>query len=131
MTAIDNSHVRPPGVSDADVYAAGLMSEAFERIERARGALYDAHQLIGGADNSLDEVVSALRAAERDDLADELGRQLIGIDVIEGRWTFQLIEEFDDEFFATWRDWEQRVRDELTAGRRHLFEADLKAKRQA
>lgn len=131
MPTTDDQHVRPPNVSDADVYAAGLMSEAFERIERARGALYDAHQLIGGADNSLNDVISALREAQRDDLADDLARQLVGIDVIEGRWTFQLMEEFDEGFYATWRSWEQRIRRQLTAGRRHLFEAELKAKRQS
>jgi len=41
VESIDEEHARPPGASDALVAAAGAMSEAFERVERARGALYD------------------------------------------------------------------------------------------
>lgn len=63
MTAVDDDQTRPDGVSDSAVRAAGLMSEALERVERARGALYTAHQLIGGADGALDEVEDALSKA--------------------------------------------------------------------
>lgn len=115
---------------DPDVQASGLMGEAFERIERARGALYDLHQLIGGADNQLDDVVAQLRKGGHDDLADELQRDLVGIDVLEGRWTFQVVEEFEDGFYARWRDFEQRVRDTCVGGRRHVLEAQLKKERQ-
>ncbi len=123
-------HDRPAGVSDEAVRAAGLMSEAFERIERARGALYDAHQLIGGADGSLDDVIDALEKAGRPELAAGLSRELVGIDTLAGRWTFQIVEEFDAGFYARWRAAEAHIRDELTAGRRHVYEAELKAKRQ-
>ena len=117
-------------VTDPDIKAAGLMSEAFERIERARGALYDMHQLIGGADNQLDEVVDALRKAGHDQLADDLQRELVGIDVLEGRWTYQVVEEFDDGYYATWQALERRVRDATVGGRRHAMEARMKAERQ-
>lgn len=123
-------HDRPAGVSDEAVRAAGLMSEAFERVERARGALYDAHQLIGGADGSLDDVIDALQKADRPELADRV-RELVGIDTLAGRWTFEIVEEFDAGFYARWRAAEGHVRDELTAGRRHVYEAELKAKRQS
>jgi hypothetical protein len=118
-------------VTDHDVQAAGLMGEAFEKVERARGALYDLHQLIGGADNALDEVVTELRAGGHDQLADELQRDLIGIDVLEGRWTFQVVEEFDDGFYARWRSFEQRVRDTTVGGQRHVLEAQMKKERQS
>ncbi len=61
MDGVDEAHSRPDGTSDDLVEAAGLFSEALERIERARGALYDFHQLIGGADAKLDDVVAKLR----------------------------------------------------------------------
>ncbi len=47
--AVDADHSRPEGASDELVAAVGALSEAFERIERARGALYTFHQLTGGA----------------------------------------------------------------------------------
>ena len=41
---------RPDGVSDATVEAVGKTSEASEYLIRARGALYEFHQLMGHAD---------------------------------------------------------------------------------
>ncbi len=57
-------------------------------------------------------------------------RELVGLDVLEGRWTFQIVEEFDAGYYARWRELEQRVRDATVAGRRHVFEAEMKADRQ-
>jgi len=124
-------HERPAGVGDGAVRAAGLMGEAFEKVERARGALYDLHQLIGGADGSLDDVVEALSACGQRDLADRIRRELIGLDVLEGRWTFQIVEEFDDGYYAAWRKLERAVRDATVGGRRHVLEAEMKADRQS
>jgi hypothetical protein len=107
------------------------MSEALERVERARGALYELHQLVGGADGQLDAVMTELRAAGRDELADQLAQELAGIDVLEGRWTFQVVEEFDGGFYACWKEWEQRVREATVGGRRHVLEAEMKQQRQA
>jgi hypothetical protein len=124
-------HDRPPGASDDAVAAAGHMSEALETLERARGHLYSFHQLIGEADFALDEVLARLRAAGAEDLAGELERELVGRNVLEGRWTFQVVEEFDDGYWSVFRDYERRVRDAMTSGNRHVQEAELKARRRA
>ena len=121
---------RPDATSDIAVRASGIMSEALERIERARGALYDAHQLIGGADAALDDVIELLHEAGHDATADAMQQDLVGKDVIEDRWTYQLVEEFDDGFYAAWQRWEKRIRDELTGGRRHVQEAEMKLRRR-
>ena len=125
------SHDRPPGASDDAVAAATHMSEALETLERARGHLYSFHQLIGEADFALDDVLARLRAAGAKDLAAELERELVGRNVLEGRWTFQVVEEFDDGYWSVFRDYERRVRDAMTSGRRHVHEAELKARRRA
>ncbi len=130
IPSVDPAHRRPEGTSDDLVAAAGKMSEALERIERARGALYDLHQLTGGADAMLDEVVDLLRAEGRDELADRVQDELVGLNVVSGRWTFQLVEEFDDGYYATWRDVERAVREGTTGGRRHVFEAEMKERRR-
>jgi hypothetical protein len=124
-------HDRPPGASDDAVAAAGHMSEALETLERARGHLYSFHQLIGEADFALDEVLAKLRAAGAKNLAAELERELVGRNVLEGRWTFQVVEEFDDGYWSVFRDYERRVRDAMTSGNRHVYEAELKARRRA
>jgi hypothetical protein len=120
-------------VNDDDqraVTAAGAMTEALETLERARGHLYSFHQLVGEADFKLDEVLDGLRELGRTDLADQLQRELVGRDVLPGRWTFQVMEEFDDGYYAVFRAQEQAIRDALTDGRRHVLEAQMKAERQ-
>ncbi|MHA6785035.1 hypothetical protein ACVGOW_29185 [Pseudonocardia saturnea] len=130
MEPLDDTHARPAGASDALVAAAGTLSEALERIERARGALYEFHQLTGGADAQLDEVVDGLRAEGHADLADRIGEELIGRNAIDGRWTFQIVEEFDDGYYATWRELERAVREQTMGGRRHVLEAEMKQRRR-
>jgi hypothetical protein len=130
MRSLDEEHARPEGATDELVAAVGALSEAFERLERARGALYTFHQLIGGADAQLDDVVEGLRGVGRADLADRIDEELIGRNAIEGRWTFQIVEEFDDGYFAAFREIERTVREETMAGRRHVLEAEMKARRR-
>ena len=125
-----DEHTRPDGVDDDAVTAAGKMTEALETLERARGHLYSFHQLVGEADFKLDEVLDGLRELGQNDLADQLQRELVGRDVLPGRWTFQIMEEFDDGYYSVFRAQEKAVRDALTDGRRHVLEARMKAERQ-
>jgi len=117
-------------MSDDAIEAAGKMTEALETLERARGHLYSFHQLIGSADFKLDEALAPLRR-EHPALAEEIERELVGRNVIEGRWTFEVVEAFDDHYYDVFRDYERRVRDALVGGRRHVHEAELKARRKA
>ena len=56
---------------------------------------------------------------------------LVGRNVLYGRWTFQIVEEFDDSYWSLFRDHERRVREELQNGARHVFEAEMKEKRRS
>jgi hypothetical protein len=117
------------GVDAATVDAVGKLSEAFETIEVARGHLYAFHQLSGRADFHLGDAVDLLRKAGHDDLADRLDRDLVGRNVLSGRWTFQLVEEYDEDYYALFRQAERDSR-ALTAGQQHLYEARLKRDRR-
>lgn len=130
MSALDDAHARPEGVSDATVEAVGKVSEALEYVERARGHLYSFHQLMGHTDLLLGEASDALRDAGHRDVADRLTEDMVGRNVIRGRWTFQVVEEFDDDYWSLLREHEKRVRDELLAGKRHVFEAEMKEDRR-
>ena len=127
---MDDKHERPDGVADDAVAAAGKLSEALETLERARGHLYSFHQLLGATDLKLDEVLELLRGQGQHVLADELQRDLVGRNVLAGRWTFQVIEEFDDDYWSVFREHERAVRDALVGGRRHVYEAEMKARRR-
>jgi len=118
-------------LTDPHVVASGKVSEALEWVERARGRLYDFHQLIGHADLLLDEAVAALEACGRVAEADVLRTEIVGRNVVEGRWTFQLVEEFNDLYYDPFVDVERRVRDALVGGRRHVLEAATKEQRRS
>ncbi|MBJ8338903.1 hypothetical protein JGU71_08405 [Antrihabitans sp. YC3-6] len=126
----NEQHVRPDGVTDETVAAVGKVSEALETIERARGHLYDFHQLTGHADLLLGEAADALEEAGHAATAQQLRDELVGRNVVEGRWTFQLVEEFDDGYWSAFREADKRIRDELQGGKRHLFEAEMKESRR-
>jgi hypothetical protein len=127
---LDTAHARPEQATDAEVEAAGTISEALEKVERARGHLYSFHQLIGAADLRFGEGVDQLSASGHQALADRLRDELVGLNVIAGHWTFQMVEDFDSGYWTTARDLDRAVRDELTGGRRHVFEAEMKQRRR-
>jgi hypothetical protein len=120
---------RPDGMSEETVAALGKVSEALEAVEHARGLLYNFHRLSGTADLTLQEGVAGLRAAGHLAVADEIERVLVGRDVIPGRWTFQIVEAYDAEYWQVFRATEQWARDQLGAPR-HLFEAEMKVDEQ-
>lgn len=126
----DDPHRRPEGATDATVAAVGKVSEALEWVERARGHLYDFHQMMGHVDLLLGDAADALTDAGQPDLAADITKQLVGRNTIEGRWTFQIVEEFDDGYWAAIRAMDQRVRDELMGGRRHVYESEMKEARR-
>src|SRR4051794_3000374 len=122
--------IRPDGLDDATVEAVGAVSEALECVERARGQLYSFHQSMGHADLLLGEACDKLREAGHHAVADRLDTEVVGRNVLYGRWTFQIVDEFDDNYWSVFRDHERRVREELQQGARHVFESDMKDRRR-
>lgn len=123
-------HHRPDGVADETVSALGKLSEALEAVEAARGHLYSFHRLCGTADLTLGEAVEELREAGHTELAATIERELVGRNIVEGRWSFQLVEEYDKTYYSCFKDLEKQARDTLVGGRRHLFEAEMKEDRR-
>ncbi|WP_036518315.1 MULTISPECIES: hypothetical protein [unclassified Nocardioides] len=129
--AIDEDHTRPDGVDDLTVEALGNISEALEAIEIARGHLYTFHRLSGTADLTLGKGVEQLREAGHAELADKIDRELVGRNVLQGRWTFQVVEEYDDGYYATFKRLDREAREALVEGKRHLYEAEMKEDRRS
>ena len=121
---------RPPGRDSATVKAVGKLSEALEIVEEARGHLYAFHRLTGTADFAVIEAADLLDGAGHGELATRLRAEIIGRNVLPGRWTFQIVEEYDVGYYATIQALEATVRDDLMAGQRHVYEAELKAERR-
>jgi hypothetical protein len=53
-------------------------------------------------------------------------RELLGRNALNGRWSFQVIEDCDDTYWSLVRTLEKSARDQLADGRWHLYEARLK-----
>jgi hypothetical protein len=121
---------RPDGASDGAVEAVGKASEALEYLIRARGHLYSAHQLIGRVDFLFGDAADLLDTVGLPDQARRLREEIVGRNVLDGRWTFQIVEEFDDLYFQPVEAEVQRLEDELMGGQRHVFESELKEERR-
>ena len=115
-----------PDLDEHTVEGLGKLSEALETVDQARGFLYAFHQLTGKADRLLQESVELFEQGGAHELAGDLDRDLVGRNVIADRWTFQIVEDFDASYWAAFREFDARARNELAGGDRHVFEARMK-----
>lgn len=127
----DPNRRRPAGVDDDTVAALGKVTEALEWVERARGRLYDFHQMSGHADLLLGEACDALESAGHPDVAEDIRSAIVGRNVLEGRWTFQIVEEYDATYWEPFRDAERSAREQLSGGARHVYESEMKDRRRS
>ena len=124
-------HERPEGVSDATVEALGKVSEAWEYVERVRGHLFALHQLMGHADLVFGEAAELLGEAGHDEARALVDDEVVGRNILDGRWTFQVVDEFDDLYYQPVRTMVKQLEHELIGGRRHVFEAEMKDERRS
>ena len=115
--------------NDTIVDAVGKASEGLEYVERARGHLYAFHQLIGRADALFEESARRLAAQGCTDRAGSLWRNAVGRDVLEGRWTFEVVEHFDDDYYTSVRSEVLALEEMLVAGHRHAHEEVMRQRR--
>lgn len=124
------ARTRPDGLSDDAVEALGQVSAALEIVEEARGFLYAFHRRCGTADLNLQEAVSALREAGLGELAAEFDEVLVGRDLFDGKWSFQVVEAYDEHYYEVWKAMEQHARDSAGMRDRHVYEAEMKHEEQ-
>lgn len=95
-------------------------------IERARGRLFDFHQLTGHAHQLLVQAAAQLRDAGATESAERVEQELVGLNVLKGRWTFQVVEEYDEGYYQVMKEVINVITTEHMDGRRHVLEAELK-----
>ena len=100
-------------------------------MERARGHLYELHQLMGHADVVFGEAADLLADAGHPDVAARLRSEIVGRNILQGRWTFQVVEEFDVAYYDVVRAEVRRVDDTLMGGARHVYESEMKDRRRS
>ncbi len=117
-------------MDDATTEALGKVSEALEIVDHARGLLYAFHRHCGMADLTLQDAVRMLRDAGHSSIADEIEQVLVGRDIIEGRWSFQVVEDYDENYWEVFRAMERRARAVLGDAEPHIYEAEMKVAEQ-
>jgi len=113
------------------IEALGKASEAVEYVVRARGHLYSLHQLIGRADLLFEQAAERFADAGLADEAVLLDTEIVGRNVLDGRWTFQLVEEFDDCYYRPVSEALRRLELRHVGGSRHVFEEEMKERRRS
>jgi hypothetical protein len=129
-------------VRDADDAAAALSEterEALHQLElgvehlhRAHGHLVSFHHDTGRAMNHLDRARELMRETGHDWVADRLRDEHLPRGVVSdclpeetaGRWSYDVLEEFQDSFLAEVVQFDEAVRERLAGGRRHISERD-------
>src|SRR5690606_30004940 len=102
-----------------------------EYLIRARGHLYSLHQLIGRVDFLFEDAADLFQQAGCVEEAERLRSEVIGRNVLDGRWTFQIVEEFDELYFAPIQAELDRLEADLMGGQRHVYESELKEQRRS
>ena len=127
---LSEDNVRPSGTSDAIVAAVAKASEAFEYVERVRGHLFSLHQLMGRADFLFEDAADELLAAGATPWAARFKREIVGRNVLDGRWTFQVVDEFDRVYYRPVLEAFLALEEALLEGRHHVYESELKEERR-
>ena len=118
--------------ADDDVVAAiGKASEALEYVERARGHLYAFHQLMGRADLEFGSAAEMLHHCGLVGDADHLRAEVVGRNALDGRWSFQIVEEFDDLYHRPATAAVRGLERTHLGGERHVYESRLKDDRRS
>jgi hypothetical protein len=86
---------------------------------------------MGSAESTLEEAEELIRKAGHTEIADAMDRDVLGQNPLPGMWSFQMVEAFDDGFYARTKGLHDRALDELVEGRRHIFEAEMKELRRS
>jgi hypothetical protein len=121
----------PDSFDDGVVAALGKASEALEYVERARGHLYTFHQLMGRADIEFGKAVEMLEACGLGSDAEAMSDTVVGRNVLDGRWTFQVVDEFDELYYRVAHDMVRRLERDHVDGQRHLHERRMKSARRS
>jgi hypothetical protein len=111
-----------PELDDGERAALHDLQLGIEHLHRGYGHLLAFHHAVGRAMNRFDDAREELRESGHDGWADALRDDLLPAGVVEGMWTYEVVEAFADEFLDPAAGFEADVREELAGGQRHVTE---------
>ena len=93
-----------------------------EHVDRAHGHLLGFHHHVGRGMDRFDEAEALLRAEGHTAFADRLRDELLPAGVVGDRWSYELVEAFDDGMRTDVGEFDSALRTALVDGRRHVDE---------
>ncbi len=110
-------------LTDREREALHQVELGLEWLHRAHGHLVEFHHNTGHAMDHLADAETMLRECGYDDLADALRDQYLPRGVIdEDRWSYDVVECFQEGFLAEIKDFETETREAVADGQRHVAE---------
>ncbi|MXV63888.1 hypothetical protein GS429_17845 [Natronorubrum sp. JWXQ-INN-674] len=110
-------------LSDTECGALHEVELGLEWFQRAQGSLLEFHHATGHGMDHFREAETLLRAVGHDDLADAIRDDLLPHGVVDGdRWSYDVVENYQETLLAESKSLERRVRRELADGERHVRE---------
>jgi hypothetical protein len=114
-----------PGASLTEPERAALhrIELGLERLQRAQGSLLEFHHSVGHGVEHLAAAEEHLREAGHDDLADRVRDRCLPQGVTDrDRWSYAVVEGFQDGLLADVKGFETEARTAIADGRRHVVE---------
>lgn len=110
-------------LTDTEREALHEVELGLEWLQRAQGHLIEFHHATGHGMDHLDCAKSLLRESGHAALADDLETTVLPHGVVDGdRWSYDVLESFQDTIHTEIRRFEREVRQELADGTRHVRE---------
>jgi hypothetical protein len=119
----NSEHSDRPDLTAEERDALHSIELGVEWLHRAHGNLVEFHHKTGHAMDHLAEAEEQLRACGHTDLADALRNEYLPCGVIDGgRWSYDVLESYQDGFLSALTAFEERARGEVADGQRHVTE---------
>ncbi|MFC7020162.1 MULTISPECIES: hypothetical protein [Haloarcula] len=112
----------PTDLNDFEVDALHSVELGLEWLRRAHGNLIEFHHATGHAMDHLDDAEPVLRACGYDDLADRLRTDLLPSGAVDERWTYDLLETFEDGLLDDVQQFERQASEDIADGDSHVAE---------
>jgi hypothetical protein len=110
-------------LSESERSALHQVELGIEWLHRAHGALVEFHHNTGHAMDYFARAEELFREAENEALADALRDEHLPRGVVDGdRWSYDLLEDFDEGFLCEMVDFEESARQSVSDGQRHVAE---------
>jgi len=111
-----------PDLTEEEREALHSVELGLEWLRRAHGDLVGVHHKTGHAMDHFARAEGQLREAGYGELADALRCEHLPRGAVDDRWTYDLLETFEEGLLADIVGFEERAREAVADGRRHVAE---------